>query len=158
MIKMHLYVAAPYPDIAMVRQLHMKLETIDIVPTSSWASGADNEDFSKFTPMQLRRAAEANDQDIHRAHAVLVIARPGAGGEMFAEARYAEMLGMPIFWVGRLTLSSWRPNVVRCASIEEALVHLEKAAHSSVPFAELNVGYLNLYLADQGLLTNRDLE
>lgn len=137
-MKLHVYVAAPYEDAALVREVHAELEKYDIVATSLWADEARGaEDFSTYTPTQLRAAAESNDEDIDRSHAMIVMARKGAGGEMFAEARYAAHLGMPTFWCGRMTLSAWRWNVVRVENPGGATLMLRAA---SGPAASLVVG------------------
>jgi hypothetical protein len=122
-LKLSVYVSAPYIDAAdVVREVHAKLHDIDIEPTSMWANEAVGpEDFTRFTPRELRLLAEKNDKDILRSHAMIVLARPSVGGEMFADARYASHLAIPTFWCGRLTLSAWRWNVVRCADWTAAI-------------------------------------
>ena len=94
--------------------------------TSSFAIGA--EDFAKFTPSVLQAIAEANDADVAAANLVIVLARPGAGGEMFAECRYALTMRKPVYWTGRLTLSAWREGVTRFGSLEELLASVETLA------------------------------
>ena len=125
---MKVYVAAPYADAPMVRELHNELCGTGWEPTSTWAEIADAaEDFTLSTPSQLRKAAQANDADIMRSHVLLVIAREGAGGEMFAEARLALVHGIPVVWVGRFVLSAWRHGVTRCATVAEGLQALQPA-------------------------------
>lgn len=122
---MRIYVAAPYEDAAHVRGLHERLRSLGLEPTSHWAENAAGpENFASFTPMQLRAIAESNDTDVISSTAVLVLARAGAGGEMFAEARLALFLAKPVYWVGRRTLSSWREGVVRCEDLDDALARL----------------------------------
>lgn len=117
------YVAAPFADGAFVREhVHPLLEQHGITPTSTWVHAAHGpEDFARFAPDALAAAAEQNDHDIHRSAALLVIARHGAGGEMFAEARYALALRKPVIWVGRLILSAWRPGVERVEDLDGAV-------------------------------------
>lgn len=116
------YVAAPFADAKVVRELHWQLRTAGAVPTSSWASGAhDTEDFASYTVPELQAFAAKNDRDLRTSDAVIVLARVGAGGEMFAEARMAILLGIPVYWVGRRTLSAWRAGVVRCENVDEAI-------------------------------------
>lgn len=118
---MNVYVAAPYDDAAVVRNIHARLRALGIDPTSRWAEYATGaEDFETLSPAQLADIAGSNDYDVRRSHAMLVMARVGAGGEMFSEARLALVLGVPIVWHGRLTLSAWRPGVVRVATLDGA--------------------------------------
>lgn len=115
------YVAAPFEDAALVRSIHDRLESIDMSPTSRWALSATSaEDFAKFTPSQLRGLAQQNDSDLRGSDVALVVARAGAGGEMFAEARMALEWGKPVVWVGRWILSAWRRGVVRAGDIDGA--------------------------------------
>lgn len=116
------YVAAPYEDSEAVRSIHKLLRELGLEPSSAWAEEATGaEDFTKLRPWELLSLARQNDEGVRSSDAMLVMARKGAGGEMFAEARYATDLGLPIFWIGRLTLSAWRPNVTRCESLTAAL-------------------------------------
>jgi hypothetical protein len=56
---------------------------------------------------------------------VLVLARDGAGAEMFGEARLALEYGIPTVWFGtRRPLSAYRPGVVRVETIDEAMEQL----------------------------------
>lgn len=124
------YVAAPYADAPLVREVHQLLSDAGITPTSTWAKDATPgpENQSAFTPEQLRAFAENNDADVLRADAVLVLAREGAGGEMFAEVARAQLWGKAVFWVGRRTLSAWRAGVQQCWSVGDALVALRGVA------------------------------
>lgn len=95
---------------------------LGLVPTSTWAEeqiGPEN--FAQYTVEQLRAIAFSNDGDILRSNSMLVLARPGAGGEMFAEARFALQHEKAVFWVGRRTLSAWRRGVIRCHDLDAAL-------------------------------------
>lgn len=123
---MKVYVAAPYDAAGFVREhVHERLRSIGLDPTSRWAEHAlGPENFDHFSPADLRLIAEANDRDVERSDVVLVIARAAAGGEMFAEARYALMLGKHLVWVGRRILSSWRHGVERVEDLDAAMVHL----------------------------------
>lgn len=123
---MKVYVAAPYADAERVRDVHDYLRHQGHSPTSRWAEAAtDAEDFSKFRPEELSDFAAQNDGDVRAADAVLVLARSGAGGEMFAEARIAIEWGKRVLWVGRRTLSAWRPGVERFDSVPDAIQALE---------------------------------
>lgn len=109
------YVAAPYADAAFVREaIHPALRARGLTCASLWAESARGpEDFAALTPVALADAARWNDRDVINADVLLVLARDGAGGEMFGEARYALALGIPVVWHGRRTLSAWRPGVHR---------------------------------------------
>jgi len=124
------YVAAPYLDGTLVReQVHPRLAALGIEPTSSWCADAIGaEDFAAYGAGQLRAIAATNDADLARADVVLVIAREGAGGEMFAEARLALVMRKPVVWTGRLILSAWRRGVVRVDSVAAALRVLARYA------------------------------
>ncbi len=127
-----IYVAAPYEDAGYVREhVHERLRALGFEPTSRWAETARGpEDFARFSADELRVIAEGNDLDVAGSKAVLVLARAGAGGEMFAEARLALAMGIPCIWVGRRTLSAWRLGVVRAADLDEALEILAKVYRS----------------------------
>lgn len=122
----HVYVAAPFADGAFVREhVHERLASVGATPTSTWVhASAGPEDFSRYTIEALREAAARNDADIRRSDVVLALARDGAGGEMFAEVRYALEIGRPVLWVGRRILSAWRVGVVRCDDLDDALTAL----------------------------------
>lgn len=116
------YICAPFDDGAFVRVVHERLEALGISPSSTWVTEADGaEDFTRFAPVELRRIAERNDRDIRGSHIVLVLDEAGRGRETCAEARIALEWGKPVVWVGRPTLSTWRRNVVRAETIDEAI-------------------------------------
>jgi hypothetical protein len=115
------YVAAPYARRFEVRALHERLKGIGVVPTSSWA---DSEDADAMTLETATVCFRRNDSDVFGSHALLVLGYPNEGGEMFAEARLALMVGIPCAWVGRRILSSWRPGVRHFNSIDEAITTL----------------------------------
>ena len=127
MTALYCYVAAPYIDAGRVLDVHERLVDLGIQPTSTWARTADGpEDLSRVTEDGLRLIARANDSDLRGSHVVLVLARDGAGGEMFAEARIALEWGRPVVWVGRRILSAYRDGVVRVEDIDDALVVLAR--------------------------------
>lgn len=137
------YVCAPYADAAFIREaVHPRLTSIGFVPTSRWVdSAAGPEDFARYLPAQLRAAAEANDRAIRGSDIVLVVSRDGAGGETYAEARFALTLGKPVVWCGRRILSAWRAGVVRVDDLDAAISALAtmRAFHAE--------GYRGLLLA-----------
>jgi len=120
---MHVYVAAPYMDAPLVRALHQQLTSARFTPTSSWADEATGaEALDALSPAEVRRIAKANDEDLHRAHVLIVLAREGAGAEMFAEARLALEYETAVIWVGaRRPLSAYRAGVVRVDTAQQAL-------------------------------------
>lgn len=122
---MRVYLAAPMPDKMLVRELHDRLAREDMVPTSSWAmSDSTSNDFDAFTPTELRRHIQKNDSDLRGSDIVLVLARDGVGGEMFAEAALAIQMGKTVLWCGRRILSSFRPGVVLVEDLESAFAIL----------------------------------
>lgn len=124
---MKVFVAAPFEDAAFVREhVHERLCALSMTPVSRWVhEAAGPEDFSRHSPERLRRIAEQNDHDLRVSDALLLIARHGASGESFAEARMALAQQKPVVWCGqRLTLSAWRDGVRRVADLDEALGEL----------------------------------
>lgn len=126
-MKLSIYVAAPFEDAGVVRVIHDRIRREGMNATSEWAEQATGaEDFARFLPSQLCTFAQDNDRDLRACNVVLVLARHGAGGEMFSEARVALEWGRAAIWVGRRTLSAWRPNVVRADSLDDAFAALAK--------------------------------
>jgi hypothetical protein len=130
------YVAAPYEDGGHVRDyIHPRLSELGMGYTSLWAESAGGaEDITALTEKQLRDIADQNDQCIRHSHAMLVLARKGAGGEMFAEARLAHELRLMIVWAGRLTLSAWRDRVTRVSDLDGALEALNNLSNAFQPY------------------------
>lgn len=119
---MSCYVAAPFAHAAEVRSIHGYLIGVGITPTSSWATTARGaEDFSKFSPEQLRRFAEQNDADLRGSDVVLIHDPFGEGRETYAEAARAILWGKPVVWRSKVCLSQWRPGVVRVHDLDEAI-------------------------------------
>src|SRR5205085_2010907 len=77
-----------------------------------------------FTPTELRRHIERNDADLRSSDIVLVVARDGVGGEMFAEASMAIAIGKTVLWCGRRILSAFRPGVVLVDDVDSAFAIL----------------------------------
>src|SRR5438132_14034832 len=124
------YVAAPYEDRLMVREHHEVLRASGFIPTATWctleyASDAD------ATPDVLRTLARQNDCDLDQSEVLIVFARHGAGGEMFCEARYAVSTGLPILWIGRHILTTYRRGVYVVHCMNDALALLEKARETA---------------------------
>ncbi|WP_394849821.1 hypothetical protein LZC95_20485 [Pendulispora brunnea] len=119
------YVAAPYEDAALVREVHERLRLHRAHATSEWARNARGADDLASLPRERRRAlALANDFAVSTSDAVMVLARPGAGGEMFCEARLAIACHVPVFWVGREILSTSREGVSVCEDVNDALLRV----------------------------------
>lgn len=127
------YVAAPYVDRFHVRLLHRAMPALGLAPTSKWAE-TDEDEFD-MPQARLRELANENDRAIRMSDVVLVIARDGVGGEMFAEARYAISRLVPVYWVGRKILSAHRPGVLICETDAEALARM---THGDIPSLELS--------------------
>ncbi len=118
-----IYVASWYQNAPAVRDLHDRLLALGVTPTSSWASTARGaENLTAMSRAELVQIAIQNDRDLGNADAVIAIAGEGVGGEMFAELRLALMLSKPVYYVGqRRILSAYRPGVVLCADVDEAM-------------------------------------
>jgi len=128
---LRVYVAAPFGDALLVRDAHMFLYALGMQPTSTWAQEADGEpeDLAAMPLRVVRRLAQRNDDDLACSDVVLVLPRDGAGREMYAEARIAVALGIPVIWVnGPVCLTAFREGVTRVSTFEEALALLEQMA------------------------------
>ncbi len=122
---MRVYVASWYENAEAVRDVHATLAEHGIEATSGWAykvSGVENH--SSRPPEAWRADAEANDADVARSDAILAIATPGKGAEMFAEIARGQVLGQPVVWVGRRSLSSWRNGVTHVDDVAAAVAVL----------------------------------
>lgn len=118
-----IYVAAPLADAPLVRDVHAQLRAHGLVPVSHWAErqGDDpNDNFDDAEEVQAK--LRLNDAGVAAADVFLVLAREGAGGEMFCEAARALALGAPVIWVGRRVLSTFREGV-RYFHSRESAVH-----------------------------------
>jgi len=123
-VSLAVYVAAPFARRPEVLALHGRLRAHGLEPTSTWATGTESE--AELTPEMARRLIAQNDRDIARSSALLAIAYPGEGGEMFCEVTWAIVAGKPVYWVGsRRILSTWRPGVVVCTSVEDAIAKMK---------------------------------
>lgn len=116
------YVAAPFERRELVRKVEKDLFCHWMDSTASWAKL----EHEGLPPTELAaQQIKQNDDDIAISHALLVLAEPGLGGEMFAEVARALLFGIPIVWVGRRILSTFRPGVIESPSVEEAINLLE---------------------------------
>lgn len=121
------YVAAPYEDAGRVRAIHAILREARIEPVSRWAEGAIGPEPAINRAAFWREVAAQNDHDVIDCDAMLVLARDGVGGEMFAELRLATLHAKPVVYVGsRIVLSAWREGVVRVPTLDRGLVELAK--------------------------------
>lgn len=117
-----IYIAAPYAKGPAARAVVPTLWERRFDVCSTWhyvAYGPESLDAAVAAS-----AIEQNDRDLEEADAVLSLAYRGEGGEMFCELTRALIAGKPVYWVsmdGRDVLSAWRPGVVRCATVEEAI-------------------------------------
>lgn len=121
------YVAAPFGDAPFVREVHACLRLLGIEPTSSWAEHADGtpEQLDAMPLAEVRALADRNDHALATSDVVLVLPREGAGREMYAEARLAIAIGLPVIWVsGPRPLSAYREGVVLVDSLAEAFQEL----------------------------------
>jgi len=122
-VSLKVYVASPFALREEVKLLHEKLRGAGIDPVAQWPYGTEKE--SELTTAMARELADRNDNDIMDSHAMLVLARPGQGGEMFAEVNYALRWQSPVVWTGeRVILSTFRQGVLRASSMEDAITVL----------------------------------
>jgi hypothetical protein len=128
-VRFSVYVCAPFAMGAELRRrLPGRLAAIGAELVSSWLDAATGapEDFSRFTPAELRDFAEANDADLRSADVALLIDPEKRGRETYSEVRLAIEWGKPVVWVGPPTLSAWRRGVVRVADLDAAILTLSR--------------------------------
>ncbi|MGO8994461.1 MAG: hypothetical protein ACLQVI_14175 [Polyangiaceae bacterium] len=125
---LRVYLAAPFLDAPVVRDLGATLEALGIGVTSTWARHASGPEALGAMPVdEVRRIALANDRDLLAAHLVVALAREGGGAEMFAEVRLALAHRIPVVWIGtRRPLSAYREGVLRVASLAEGVKFLSE--------------------------------
>jgi len=115
------YVAAPYSEGALVREMHATISWLGGRPTSRWAEQAiGTEDFSKHTPEELRAIAADNDADIAAADVTLLYDPAGIGREAYADARYALLLERAVVWCSPRGISGFRAGVARVHDLSMA--------------------------------------
>jgi hypothetical protein len=136
------YVAAPFADAPFVREVHACLRLLGLEPTSCWAEGAAADGTPErldLMPLEeVRALAERNDHALATSDVVLVLPREGAGREMYAEARLAVAIGLPLVWVGNpRPLTAYREGVVRVETLPEAYraLHAMQSERASVDAA-----------------------
>jgi hypothetical protein len=123
------YVAAPFgrgPFVAGA--VHPALAARGFACTSSWVASASGapERLDELPLERVRAIAERNDADLAGSDVVIVLGEAGTGREMYAEARIAIALGLPVVWVGPpFPLSAYREGVVRVRDVEAALATVE---------------------------------
>lgn len=124
---MRIYVAAPFQRASEALLAHHALVAIGLLPVSRWVAVAlERQGVDALTAAEAHHGIEVNDEDLVSADALLVLSYPGEGGEMFAEARMALLLGKPVVWVrGRQILSSWRRGVTLVDSLQEGVQRLD---------------------------------
>lgn len=122
-MSLRVYVASPFALREEVKALHGALRAAGLDPVARWPYGTEKE--ADLTTPMARELAARNDEDVDGSHALLVLARPAAGGEMFCEIARAVAARTPILWTGdRIILSTFREGVLRAASIEDAVAIL----------------------------------
>lgn len=110
----------------MVRVVHHSLVQRGFTPTSAWAETAGSSPGGVLTAEIARPALVANYTAVGDSDAMLVLAYPGKGGEMFVEFGFARSQAIPVFWVGpRVILSTFAVGVTLCDDIPDALQALE---------------------------------
>ena len=117
-----IYIAAPYARAKEARAAGLFLVSRGLCIESTWdiaAAGPESLD-----SVCAAEAIKINDSELQISDAVLCLAYRGEGGEMYCELTRALIAGKPVYWVsmdGRDVLSAWRPGVVRCASVDDAI-------------------------------------
>lgn len=120
------YVAAPWEKVAAVHEAHRQLLLRGFVFMSQWAHKADGKPEGVLTPEVARLALVGNYTAVGDSDAMLVLAYPGLGGEMFVEFALARSQAIPVFWVGpRVILSTFAVGVTLCDDVPDALQALE---------------------------------
>lgn len=117
------YVAAPFDDgPRLATTVIPEMIYAGLIPLASWIDDAvSGKTDQALTVAAAQAALHVNDFELLSSDAILVIARDGVGGEMFCEVGRAIVQRLPIFWVGRRVLSSWRPGVTVCDSVADAI-------------------------------------
>lgn len=120
---LRVYVAAPFDDGPRLSTTVIPdMIYAGLIPLASWIDDALSGKTDKgLTIASAQAALHVNDFELTGSDAVLVVARDGVGGEMFCEAARAILLSIPVFWVGRRVLSSYRQGVTICDSVEDAI-------------------------------------
>ena len=120
------YVAAPFARFMDSFAVTNDLRAAGHTSTSWWIHAAyTTRGVEALTDRSAAVALATNDADVDRSDAMIVLAYPGEGGEMFCEMSRALARGIPVFYVGgRLVLSAFRPGVTRCASVADAIAAL----------------------------------
>lgn len=128
MSELRCYVASPYDDAPLVREVHARLRALGVRPTSTWAEHATGPERLDEMPLeQLRAIAVRNDVALAESDVVMVLPREGRGREMYGEARLAVAFGIPVLWVGSTRcLTAYRAGVERVATVEDALAHVAR--------------------------------
>lgn len=111
---MKVFVAAAWLESARVRELHSSLRAIDIEVLSIWAEkdgaiAGSSEDLASLSDGELLTLWYENREGIADCDVFIILADT-PGREAFAEAEYARILGKPIVWVGRDTLTTATPK------------------------------------------------
>ncbi len=119
------YVAAPFArGPFVVAAVHPALAVRGLTCTASWAAAADGapERLDALPIERVRGIAARNDADLAGSDVLLVLGDQGTGREMYAEARIAIALGLPVVWLGPpFPLSAYREGVERVVSLEAAI-------------------------------------
>jgi hypothetical protein len=130
----NVYVAAPYDDGAIVREMvHPMLRRRGITPTSRWAESATGpEDFSRFTAPALRALAIQNRADLNAADVCFLFDPHGRGRETYLEGGLALEWGRPVVWYSRRGISRFMSGAIIVDSVDDALTALKtmRAQHA----------------------------
>ena len=120
------YVAAPFERYREARNAAAKLEGHGVRCSSRWIKEADRKlGVDGFTAQEAEIQIAMNDRDVRDSDAVIAIVFERGGREMFAEARYAVTMGIPVFWVLppglQGPMSMYRRGTFVCPTVDAAV-------------------------------------
>lgn len=125
---MKVYIAAPFERIQYANMVAEKLRRSGIEVCSRWLTETPGKRLEDLSQKEIDALIEQNDVDVLLSDHLLAIAVPGLGGEMFAEVSLALTYNFykdRVVWCGeRVTLSAYRPGVVRFGSVPEGVEYL----------------------------------
>lgn len=130
---MKIYVAAPFENGPIVRELHERLSSLGHEPVGRWVAeaGGGKDGLHRLSISKISSLLDTNDEDVVSSDVLVALVTPGMGKEMFCEAALARLLRKPVIWVGReewLPLSAFRPGAWRTESIATLMSMLKDLA------------------------------
>lgn len=125
---MKAYVASPFARWTRAKRIRVLLRELGYSVDSAWIDDAERAQGRESENVGLMRDAMArNDHDVATSDVVIALTFPGEGGEMFAEARLALHLGIPVLWVGSRRIGScYRDGSERYDEVMDAFARIEE--------------------------------